>query len=311
MTQTLAQLKERFALPVAKDATPGTPAKVDFQTGQGGLPCIVVNTPLASATIYLHGAHVAAYQPRGASPVLFMSEKSWFEDGKPIRGGVPICFPWFGPKVDNDQAPAHGFVRLKQWTLQAVTEQADGGIVLLLTTQDDAATRALWPHAFELAHRITVGRTLTLSLEMHNPGPSDCTFEAALHTYFTVQDIHKVSVLGLEKTQYLSKVEGGTFDQGDKPITFTAETDRVYDSPADTVIDDPSLGRRISVAKQQSRSTVVWNPWIAKAKAMPDFGDEEWPGMLCVETANVKQHAITLPAGGRHVMTAIISVQPR
>jgi len=311
MTQTLAQLKERFTLPTSKDAAPGTPAKIDFQAGQGGLPSIVINSPLASATIYLHGAHVTAWQPRGASPVLFMSQKSWFEDGKPIRGGVPICFPWFGPKADDDKAPAHGFVRLKQWSLESVKELADGRIEVLLVTRDDEASRKLWPFSFELAHRVTVGRTLTMSLEMHNTGSVDCTYEAALHTYFTVQDIHKVSVLGLENTRYLSKVEGGYFDQGTDAVTFTAETDRVYDSSADTVIDDPAMGRRISVAKKHSRSTVVWNPWINKAKAMPDFGDEEWPGMVCVETANVKERAITLAPGAKHALSVTLDAQPR
>jgi glucose-6-phosphate 1-epimerase len=311
MTQTLAQLSEQFTIPASEKSPARTPAKVSFKAGQGGLPCIHINTAHAIATIYLHGAHVTSFQPKGASSVLFMSEKSWYEANKPIRGGVPVCFPWFGPKADDAKAPAHGFARLKQWTLASVDEQADGSIVLLLTLRDDESTRALWPYSFELGHRITVGSSLTMSLEMRNTGLTDFQFEEALHTYFTVGDIHRVKVLGLENSSYVDKVAGGTHNQGRNAVEFTGETDRVYDSQADTVIDDPSMGRRILVSKRQSQSTVVWNPWINKSKAMPDFGDEEWPGMVCVETANVKERAVYLMPGDRHAMSVTISLQPR
>lgn len=293
---SFATLKQQFDIP----------GKVTLKPGQGSLPCIHIKTADAAATIYLHGAHVTHYQPVGSSPVLFMSDKSEFAANKPIRGGVPICFPWFGQGPDNNQNPPHGFARLLPWTLASVDEQPDGSIVVLLTLQSSDATRQYWPVEFELSHRVTVGKTLALSLEMWNKGNDDLAFEEALHTYFLVGDIRKTAVTGLEKSGYLSKVEGGRFEPTRSPVAFDKETDRVYDSADATIIDDVKLGRKINVDKTQSRSTVVWNPWIAKAQAMADFGDQEWPGMVCVETANVKNDAVHLPPGGRHVMTATI-----
>ena len=149
-----------------------------------------------------------------------------------------------------------------------------------------------------------------MALEVTNPGPDAFTFEEALHTYFAVRDVRNVTVTGLERTDYLDKVTG--FDrktQGSDPIRFTGETDRVYlNTTADCVIDDPGARRRIAIRKTGSDATVVWNPWIAKARAMPDFGDDEWPEMVCVETCNVNVHARTLAPGASHTMTAIIEV---
>ena len=133
-----------------------------------------------------------------------------------------------------------------------------------------------------------------------------------MHTYFAVSDIHQCSVTGLEDARYDSTVEGVTQkSQGEKPLQFTAETDRLYlNTPATCVIHDPGWQRRIVVAKSGSDSTVVWNPWIAKAKAMPDFGDDEWPGMLCIETVNARSNAVTLAPGQTHAMRATLHVEP-
>lgn len=299
MTDTLSTLKQQFDIP----------GKVTLKAGQGNLTCVQVKTALASATLYLHGAHVTHFQPKDRDPVLFMSQKSEFETNKPIRGGVPVCFPWFGAGVDDKQNPGHGFARLLPWKLAAVYEQADGSIEVLMTLKSSDATRQDWPVDFELSHRVTIGSSLTMSLEMFNTGNTDLSFEEALHTYFCVGDIHQTQVTGLETSPYLSKVEGGRFEPAKAPIAFTRETDRIYDSTTETTILDAFKRRKIIVKKTQSRSTVVWNPWIDKSKAMPDFGDQEWPGMVCVETANVKKDAIYLAPGGRHAMTATISVQ--
>jgi D-hexose-6-phosphate mutarotase len=173
-----------------------------------------------------------------------------------------------------------------------------------------APPSAAQPYAFTATYQVTVGSSLTLSLEVLNTGPDALAFEEALHTYFAVQDIHAVHISGLEETDYLDKVGGTTTrHQGSDAIRFTGETDRVYlQTQATCTIHDPGRRRRIVVAKHASDATVVWNPWVAKAQAMPDFGDDEWPGMVCVETANVNVHGVTLAAGGRHTMTATIDV---
>jgi glucose-6-phosphate 1-epimerase len=302
MNDTLTTLKEQFDLD----------GKASLKAGRGGLPCVQIKTSHAAATIYLHGAHITHFQPMPAEPVLFMSEKSLFQENQPIRGGVPICFPWFGPNPNDPDAPAHGFARLLPWTLKAITEQSDGSIVVLMTLRDSEKTRELWPHPFELSYRITVGTTLTMSLEMHNTGHHEYTFEEALHTYFATNDVRRVMIAGLENTTYLDKMaQGETRTQNDRPITITGETDRVYNHTGEAIIDDPSRARKILIQKSNSASTVVWNPWIDKAKAMADFDDDRWPAMLCVETANVKRSAVYLPPGARHTMTAVITLSSR
>ena len=258
---------------------------------------IIIQTPEAEAQIYTHGAHVAQFQPRGQKPVLFMSAKSWFEPGKPIRGGVPICFPWFGPGCGaTPKTPGHGLVRLQDWTVERTTANSILFSVAL----------APWTARFS----VEVGAALTMKLEVRNTGTKPEQFEEALHTYLAVGDIRQVTVTGLENADYLDNTVGmARKNQGAEPIRFTGETDRIYlDTRAACVVYDPVLKRRLIIEKSGSDATVVWNPWIAKAKAMPDFGDDEWPGMLCIETANCKQHAVTLAPGATHSMQAVIRV---
>ncbi len=168
-----------------------------------------------------------------------------------------------------------------------------------------------WPHRFRAVHRIEVGASLRMSLEVRNDGAEPFTFEEALHTYIGVSDIRQVTLTGLAGCDYLDKMSAGERRrQGEDPIRFTAETDRVYlDTQAACVIHDAGLRRRIQVSKEESDATVVWNPWIAKARAMADFGDDEWPGMLCVETANVGVHARILQPGAAHTMTAALDTR--
>lgn len=273
------------------------------------MPSLDVAGRHASARIYLHGAQLAAWQPAHArGPVLWMSAHSHFRPDKPIRGGVPICFPWFGPYREDKTVPAHGFGRVVPWTLCDAGEAQDGTVNLTLQLEDDNAS-PVWPHYFHADLRLSIGRTLSLSLFVDNPDSIAFSYEAALHTYFSISNIETVSVSGLENEEYLDKVSHCRQRQGPEPIRFTGETDRVYlDTQAPCVIHDPGMNRQITIAKRGSRSTVVWNPWVQKARAMPDFGDDEWPGMLCVETANVGDAAVTLRPGDSHTMTAEISV---
>ena len=281
--------------------------------GAGQLPRLEIGTPAGAAEIYLHGAHVTRWQPSHTeAPVLWVSEHSFWEDGKPIRGGVPICFPWFGPHGSGPSAPAHGFGRLADWTLVSAVERNDGRAIATFALEGDRMSEP-WPFRFQATYEVAVGTTLSMSLEVENRDDKEFTFEEALHTYFTVSDIAGVSISGLERTPYLDKAGGSTErTQGDTPIRFTGETDRVYlETTATCSIDDPGLHRRIAVSKENSRSTVVWNPWIAKAHAMADFGDEEWRGMVCVETANVGAAAVRLAPGERHRMTVSLAVESR
>ncbi len=274
-----------------------------FSAGEGGLWRAIVTTDRCVGEIYRHGAHLTRWRPTGFDEVLWMSAKSNFLYDQPIRGGVPICFPWFGGNrpAGHEEGPAHGYARIITWEFTDV-QHDDRGLTLTLRT-------AIEP--FVLDFTVVFADTLTMRLKIANTGNEVATCEAALHTYFTASQIKQVQVLGLENTPYIDTVGGGQrpMQQGDEPVTFTAETDRRYISKATTQIVDPGLSRIITIDKEGSDTTVVWNPWVDKSKAMNDFGDEEWPGMLCVETASVHPHDITLKPGQSHTMQAVISVQ--
>ncbi len=286
---------------------------VRFEDGPNGLARLRVTTPAAEAEVYLHGAHVTRYQPRGARPVLFVSARSRYDATSAIRGGVPVIFPWFGPKADDPAAPMHGFARAAAWDVESVDRAAEDGVVVVLRLEASEATRAVWPHRFVLRHRIGIGRALDLALEVDNGSGEPFAFEEALHTYLAVGDVRQVSMTGLAGTTYIDKTDGmARKRQGPEPLRIGDETDSVYvSSKATCVLDDPVGARRLVVEKEGSDTTVVWNPWVAKAKALSDFGDDEWPAMLCIETANAADNPVTLAPGARHRMRATIRVEPR
>jgi glucose-6-phosphate 1-epimerase len=281
---------------------------VTFHDTPDGLVRISIATPLATAEVYLQGAHIARYQPADAAPVLFLSEKTHLAPGKAIRGGVPIIFPWFGARAGHPESPAHGFARTMEWELESLVRCDNSDIHLVLRLSSNSATLSQWPHEFTIRHRITIGAKLHMALEVENRSDAPFAFEEALHTYLAVGDVRSASVAGLENTSFLDKVDSGQRKQEDtEPIRFTGETDRVYlDTTTTCIIEDPTLARRIAVEKSGSATTVVWNPWIEKAKAMADFGDDEWPTMLCIETTNADTNRITLPLNAIHTMTATV-----
>ena len=284
---------------------------VVVEAGAGGLARARVSGARADGEVYLHGAHVTRWQPHGSAPVLFLSERATYAPGKAIRGGVPLIFPWFGPHPVDPRAPAHGFVRSRPWRLVTSGPGADGAVVIELALDDDETTRALWPSAFRLRYRVTVAQTLTLALEVTNTSPATFTFETALHSYLAVGDVHDVAITGLADTPYIDKVEAMTRKRhGGEPLRLTGETDRVFlGTRARCVVTDPVLGRRIVLDKAGSATTVVWNPWATKAAEIADLAPDDWRHMVCVETANAADDAITLAPGARHVTSATIRLE--
>jgi glucose-6-phosphate 1-epimerase len=293
------------------------PTGLRLEPGQGGLERLVMATSQAHAEIYLHGAHLTMWRPSvpdgGDKSVLWLSERSNFVAGRPIRGGVPICFPWFGQKAvaEGATAPMHGFARNLGWKLSAATCSPAGEAHVEMRLASRGATREWWPHDFEALFQVGIGRSLAMALIVRNTGNDDFTIEEALHTYFTVGDVRKIRITGLERVGYFDKThDREAAAPSGAAITFTEETDRLYaGTEGNVVLHDPVLGRRITVAKSGSKTTVVWNPWIAKAKAMPDFGDDEWPGMVCIESANVAPHAVKLQPGQTHRLGTVLSVE--
>ena len=287
------------------------PEGVSLEPGPGGLERLQLVAAEGEAHVFLHGGHVSHFQPQGERPVLWLSRASRFERDRPIRGGVPVCFPWFGPKPGAPEAPMHGFARILAWAVARVTREPDGRLEAALELAPEAAARGGFPIGLGLTLTVSVGRSLRLALAVRNAEAAPARFEEALHSYFAVSDVREVRVHGLE-SDYLDKTEGMARRPGTlEPTAISAETDRVYpDTTATVTIEDPGWGRRVVISKTGSATTVLWNPWIAKARAMPDFGDDEWPGMLCVETANVGAQAVTLAPATTHLMTATVGVEP-
>lgn len=270
-------------------------SKLFFRVGRGGLPLVRVETAVSTADIYLHGAHVTHFQRHGEKPVLFLSRASVFEAGKPIRGGVPVILPWFGPR---EGLPAHGFARLHPWQLLEAAWCEDGGARLRFRLPG-APEMAGWPR-FVAEFTAGVGHTLDMELTVTNVDDVRALpLETCLHTYFAVGDIARVEVRGLRGASYLDNLDGlREKRETGEAVWFSGEVDRVYVNTTDTVeVVDRAWGRVVSVAKTGSLSTVVWNPWIEKARRMPDFGGDEYLRMVCVESGNVKAHAANLLPG--------------
>jgi glucose-6-phosphate 1-epimerase len=295
--QTLTELNEHFAIP----------GVLSFDEGHGGFLRANITTPACRGAIYLYGAHLVAWQPDGAEPVIFLSEHSKYEAGKAIRGGVPIIFPWFGNK---DNAPTHGFARTEVWDVAFVGQSGDD-LHVTLTLAPNETSRALGYDKFQLAYEVIFGKELTLRLSVANQGDQPLEFEEGLHTYLAISNIEDVAIHGLKDTEYLDKMDDFKRKrESADAIRFTGSVDRPYvNTEANVTLEDPGMKRRIVLSKQGSKTTVVWNPWSNLAATLPDLGEDEWRKMVCVEAVNAGENKITLHAKEAHTMEAKFTVQ--
>jgi D-hexose-6-phosphate mutarotase len=282
---------------------------IQFLEGNGGLTKIVIGNAAAEAEVYLHGAHLTHYQPRGGQPLLWMSSRSAFASGKPIRGGVPICWPWFGAKPDDAKAPMHGFARISDWNVEAASRIDDQRTSVTLRLESNDATRKLWPYEFVARFTISVGAALELSLETTNKSRSGLVLSEALHSYFYIGDITQVSLGGLTGTTYFDKVHNARKIEERDPVKLSGETDSVYLNTRSPIrIDDSVTQRKIRIEKSGSNSTVVWNPFQAKAQTLSDVGAGEWKQFICVEAVNALENSVTLAPGATHTIRASVKV---
>jgi len=213
--------------------------------GNGGLPLVKITGSRAKGEMYLHGAHVTSWCPTGSDEVLFVSSKSRWQDGQAIRGGIPICFPWFRGKTDDPHAPAHGVVRTRSWRLESIAENDDGVTVTMFIESDDQ-TRRWWPGEFRLVHRATFGPELRLELTCTNTDITPFHFEEALHTYNQVTDVARARVLGLDGTSFLDNTDSNKQKTQAGEMAIASQTDNAFlntEGAADLI--DPGLGRRI------------------------------------------------------------------
>lgn len=280
------------------------PGRLSFEQSPLGATVARLTTGDTQALVALHGAHVLNWTHRGEG-LLWLSPIARIRNGKGIRGGVPVCWPWFGDHATDPSKPAHGFARTRAWTVAGTSVDADTVSITLAFTPD-AAHRAIWPHAATARLTVSVGTTLRLALETTNVGAEPFTLTGALHTYFRVSDIANVSVTGLNGCAYLDKLEGFARSRQSGPIAFAGEVDRIYLGDTNAImLSDSSHGRRIAISSAGSASAVVWNPWDQKTARLGDMGSPDaFRQMVCIETANAGDDCVALPPGATHTLVA-------
>ncbi|MFY9142302.1 D-hexose-6-phosphate mutarotase [Sulfuricurvum sp.] len=284
---------------------------VTFKEGPEGFPIALITTPHATAAITPYGAHLLSYAfASDPEDLLFLSDKAIFKEGTPIRGGVPICWPWFGPDPQSLGRSDHGLARTRMWNVISSDLLADQECSITFELTDTPELFALWPHRFRLTLRLTVGKTLTMELTTQNRGDTPLELTQALHPYFAVGDVTHTNITGLEGYNYLDKTDNSCEKSQEGPIIIDAETDRVYPFDGDDiVIHDEALNRQICIKCEGSRSAIVWNPWIRVCEEKADLSSDDYRKTVCVETANAGNDIITLLPGESHTLKVVYSLQ--
>jgi D-hexose-6-phosphate mutarotase len=298
---TLADLNRRF----------GLAGQLQFVEGPGGLIFAQIDNARGTAGLCLQGAHLTTFRPKDQDePVIWLSDHAKFAPGKSIRGGAPVCWPWFGPHATESAFPGHGFARTAMWEVTKTAALASGETGITLALVDNEQSRAQWPHPSRVELDVVVGASLKANLKTTNLGDGDMRIGEALHTYFRIGDIAAIRVLGLDGCEYVDRVGGVNRRTQAGDVVFSGEADQVYvDTEATCVIEDGRLKRRIVVAKSGSRSTVVWTPWAEKADKMGDFGPDGWRSMVCIESGNALDNVVVVPAGQSHCLGVVYSAQ--
>ncbi|MFV9654168.1 D-hexose-6-phosphate mutarotase [Pseudomonas sp. NY15366] len=284
------------------------------------LTCWRIRVAGSELLVAQQGAQILSYRQGEQPPLIWLSPDAAYQRGQSVRGGVPVCWPWFGDLRRNpqavqahyqlEQAPAHGLVRALEWELLGIEEEDDA---VTLRFAYDTRNQPLegWPRDAGLTFVVRLAQDLGMSLETHNRGDTPLTLSQALHSYFAVSDVRQVGVEGLQACRYIDTLQGWQELRQQDALVFDAETDRIYlDTAARLSIVDPGWGRRIHLDARGSRSAVLWNPWVDKARRLSQFPDDAWQNMLCIETANVLEDAVQLNAGERHRLELRLCSEP-
>lgn len=287
----------------------GIPGTLSFLQWGNGVPLVAVHNQSAQALISLYGGQVLSFKPVHATDdLLFLSRNALMQGKKAIRGGIPVCWPWFGPDPEGLSRPSHGFARTSLWEL-AQTESSDVCTRIRLRLPHYPNNQALWPHAHELELIITVGNELTLELITRNTGEKPFTISQALHAYFNIGDIEQVEIMGLNDHYYLDKLAQGQQKMQRGTVTVSAEVDRIYtgiDEPL--IINDPVLKRQIGVSTDGSETIIVWNPWRENSARMADLNTNGYQQFICVEAGNAEADSQTIAPGSEHRLKNIVEL---
>lgn len=294
-----------------------------YHGGMGSARMQILESDNAVGTAFSLGAMVATWQPRSHHPILWVSDPVTTAE-YPDRGGIPICFPWFGSGPNGDWRPNHGLVRGAQWEVlraedgqvsyrissEYVTAEAgapESSVGAASFTGEDGSDR--WQAQLDA----TFGESLVVSLAVTNTGSAPFTFEAALHTYIAVSDAQEVTVTGLERDPYVdttvTPARHVTPSLNQPPVSFGQRVDRIYTSTADVWVRDEQWQRAIKASKTGSANTVVWNPGEELGATMSGIGPGRWREFVCVEAANCRDQAVTIEPGQTHVMTQTLQVE--
>lgn len=291
----------------------GIGGQLSFSEDASGLIVAEIDNAQATASLCLQGAHLMTWRPKSqAVPVVWLSRDAKLAAGKSIRGGAPVCWPWFGAHAAEASYPGHGYARTVPWRVVESGSEPNGATRLTLRLVESEKTRAQWPYASKLDLTVIVGETLRMELTTENTGATDFVIGEALHTYLQIGDIGAVRVTGLDGCEYWDKAGGSALRKQSGAVGFSGETDRVYiNTAAECVIEDGKLKRRIHVSKSGSLSTVVWTPWTEKAGKMGDMGQPDgWREMVCVESVNAIENVVKVPAGTRHTLIVEYRAEP-
>ncbi len=299
--QNQTQLNQQFGI---KD-------QLQFSLADNGFVMIDISNQYAKATISTYAGQIVSYQPNSATEDLFfLSDKVQYQEGKAIRGGVPICWPWFGDDTSGFERPPHGFVRNQQWDVLSTETLEDGRTSVILATADSDMTRELWHYEFNLELQLIIGSNLEMKLKTKNTGKQFFTITQALHTYFKVSDVSNVLIKGLDGKPYIDKLDSFAVKQQDDDIVVSQEIDRIYQkSPKQISLTDSGFNRTITISSYGSDTTIVWNPWSTSVSKIADLNLDSYRNFVCVETANVFTDSLTIiPAGREHVVTTVFSI---
>ena len=284
--------------------------QIVFEQRDNGLILAKIDTPRATATISLFGGQILEWKPKEqAAPVLWQSDLVQLTSDKPIRAGVPICWPWFGAHLSRADLPSHGYARISNWNLDAVSFNEMGAIELCLTMSGAAQFDVQQDFFAILAIKISIGEVLSIDLTTTNTGTQDIQITEALHTYLNVSDITQVQIQGLDSSHYIDLIDHNVLKLQSGPVHFSSELGRVYlDTKSTCLIEDSGLSRTIRIEKSGSQSTIVWNPWRHTASKMSDLGPTQWQTMVCVESGNALQNTISIKPGAQHCLSVSYSV---
>jgi len=271
---------------------------------ESGLVRLSIENQAAHAELYTQGAHLTAYQPKDQPDLLWVSDAERYEAGRAIRGGIPICWPWFGDHPSEETAPAHGLARTHIWDWELLAEN-DNRTDLRLWLDTDG-TDPGFPHQARAELLVSVGDSLILALTTQNLSNQPFQLSQALHSYFPITDLGKTAIAGLDGQFYHDKLTGqsATWPTG---FRVDQEIDRIVLDRGEPLRLNRGDGHITRIKRQGSRSVVVWNPWVEKSKSLSNFNDDDYQQMLCLEAANAAEDARLLKAGHSHTLICEIS----